>query len=365
MKFTILFALPLAVSAAVIGSQAALAVAPVAGIDKLTPKLKKNAQRTLTKFGPYKLDAASTGGKASGGMGGMGMGGMDNTLGGQTFALSINKGFCNDAGPCTVYAGKLGVMFADGTPATPEKGIYIHHVLTTDVNKRTEPFLSACNAPTRAGFSVSSLRPGSSGFVGVGEDSGDHPVLYTTEDGTVDAGYHIKQGEKFEANVVLVNYNKEPKNVLVTYDLEWSPGLVGANTKGMLIAINQCMGTRIKTSSAGPATTKSGDFTFLEGGKLFAARGHLHDGGDEMNLYINGKQACTSKATYGDGIGGSETKMITSMSMCTDPIPIKKGDTLSMGVVYDLKKYPLRKSASGKEASGVMGMWSLTFAPGA
>jgi hypothetical protein len=293
-------------------------------------------------------------------MGGMAMGGMgDNTLGGQTFALSINKGFCNDDGPCTVYAGKLGVMFEDGTPATPASGIYIHHVLTTDVNKKTDPFLSACNAPTRAGFSVSSLRPGSTGFVGVGEDSGDHPVLYTTSDGSLDAGYHVKKGENFEANVVLVNYNKEPKNVLITYDLEWSPGLVGANTKGMLIAVNQCMGTRIKTSNAGPTTTKSGEFTFLEGGKLFAARGHLHDGGVQMDLYINGKPSCVSKATYGEGIGGSEIKTINSMSMCTEAISIKKGDTLSMGVEYDLKKYPLRKSASGKEASGVM----VSFCP--
>jgi hypothetical protein len=293
-------------------------------------------------------------------MGGMAMGGMgDNTLGGQTFALSINKGFCNDDGPCTVYAGKLGVMFEDGTPATPASGIYIHHVLTTDVSKKTDPFLSACNAPTRAGFSVSSLKPGSTGFVGVGEDSGDHPILYTTSDGSLDAGYHVKKGENFEANVVLVNYNKEPKNVLITYDLEWSPGLVGANTKGMLIAVNQCLGTRIKTSNTGPTMTKSGEFTFLEGGKLFAARGHLHDGGVQMDLYINGKPSCVSKATYGEGIGGSEIKTINSMSMCTDAISIKKGDTLSMGVEYDLKKYPLRKSASGKEASGVM----VSFCP--
>lgn len=63
MKSAILFALPLAVSAAVIGSQAGNAVAPVAGIDKLTPVLKKNAQRTLTKFGRqsgYLIDSRST-----------------------------------------------------------------------------------------------------------------------------------------------------------------------------------------------------------------------------------------------------------------------------------------------------------------
>jgi hypothetical protein len=52
------------------------------------------------------------------------------------------------------------------------------------------------------------------------------------------------------------------------------------------------------------------------------------------------------------------------MSFCDGPIAAKKGDQLYMTVEYDLKKYPLRKSASGQEATGVMGMWSITFAPG-
>lgn len=51
MKTAILFALPVAISAAVITSQSANGVAPVFGIDKLVPVIKKNAQRTLTKFG--------------------------------------------------------------------------------------------------------------------------------------------------------------------------------------------------------------------------------------------------------------------------------------------------------------------------
>jgi hypothetical protein len=55
-------------------------------------------------------------------MGGMGMGGMDSTLSGQTYFLNIDKGFCNDQGPCTVLAGKVGVMFEDGTKADPAKG---------------------------------------------------------------------------------------------------------------------------------------------------------------------------------------------------------------------------------------------------
>jgi hypothetical protein len=56
-------------------------------------------------------------------MGGMGMGmGHDSTLSGQTYFLNINRGFCNENGPCTVFAGRVGVMFLNGTKADPSKG---------------------------------------------------------------------------------------------------------------------------------------------------------------------------------------------------------------------------------------------------
>lgn len=80
-----------------------------------------------------------------------------------------------------------------------------------------------------------------------------------------------------------------------------------------------------------------------------------------MDMFINGKFVCQSLANYGGEL--STGKTITSMGYCDGPIPVKKGDELSMIVEYDLKKYPLRKSASGQEATGVMGMWSVTFAP--
>jgi hypothetical protein len=51
-----------------------------------------------------------------------------------------------------------------------------------------------------------------------------------------------------------------------------------------------------------------------------------------------------------------------------DPIPVKKGDILTMQSVYNLKKHATRPDAHGKgEAHGsmagkdVMGMWALTF----
>lgn len=363
MKCSTLFLLPVVASASILNArQFGGGKAHVAGVDKLTPRIRAGAQRTLTKFGPYTLNG-SKGGASAGGMGGHSMG--DSTLSGQTFMLNINKGFCNDEGPCTVLAGKVGVMFEDGSEANPAKGIYIHHVLTSDRTKKTSAFISSCNSPTRPGTSISSMM-GGTGFVGTGEDAGDRPYLYVTPNGKSNTGFWVDKGDQFSANVQLVNYNQQTKRVFVTYDLEWVPGKVGQNTKTILTSISQC-GTSIKLNHAGAANSTSGKFTFLESGKILTARGHLHDGGEAIHVYLNNKHLFDSKAEYGgEGsetkVGNQEWKTISGMTMAEGPIAAKKGDQLYYVVEYDLKKHPLRKSAGGHEA-GVMGMLALTFAP--
>lgn len=115
----------------------------------------------------------------------------------------------------------------------------------------------------------------------------------------------------------------------------------------------------------------------------------LLDGGVQMDLELNGKYLCSSEAVYGESTGSAEMgghshgatdgaavmagmeaapkaataiKTITGMTTCKGPFEIKKGDTLKMAAVYDLKKHPLRVSLSGSKASDVMGMWGISFA---
>jgi hypothetical protein len=116
---------------------------------------------------------------------------------------------------------------------------------------------------------------GGTGFVGTGEDTGELPVMYTTDDGTANTGYHLKKGDTFMANIQLVNYNKVPKQVHVTWDLEWIPGTVGQDMKNALVSVTQC-GGGIKTSTTGPTNTTSGKFYIMEDGKITRGRGHLH-----------------------------------------------------------------------------------------
>jgi hypothetical protein len=59
-----------------------------------------------------------------------------------------------------------------------------------------------------------------------------------------------------------------------------------------------------------------------------------------MILKVNGKEVCHSTANYGKG-GDSNEETILEMSQCEKNIPIKKGDTLQLKSVYDLKTHPL------------------------
>ena len=57
--------------------------------------------------------------------------------------------------------------------------------------------------------------------------------------------------------------------------------------------------------------------------------GHMHNGADQIELYVDDKDICVSKARYNtDGI-------IMGMSFCDTVIPVKRGDYITMPSVYD------------------------------
>jgi hypothetical protein len=63
-------------------------------------------------------------------------------------------------------------------------------------------------------------------------------------------------------------------------------------------------------------------------------------------MMVNDKPVCTSKATYGGSgsalqVNGKEWQTITTMSECSKPIAVKKGDILTVSATYDTKNHPL------------------------
>jgi hypothetical protein len=60
----------------------------------------------------------------------------------------------------------------------------------------------------------------------------------------------------------------------------------------------------------------------------------MHDGGDKMLLAVNDKVVCESLPEY-------KGKELWSMTACSGPIDVKKGDYITLTSVYDVPKHPL------------------------
>jgi hypothetical protein len=58
-----------------------------------------------------------------------------------TIKLLSQGAMCTD---CTVLAGKLTVVFENGTRADIKSGVYLHHAITVDLNKQQQGFVTMC-----------------------------------------------------------------------------------------------------------------------------------------------------------------------------------------------------------------------------
>jgi len=327
------FLLPLAVSAAVVERQ--LGGGKVAGIKKLTPEVNPKATRQLTRFGPLTVKGGAKG----------------SDSGQQNWVWTIRDGLCKN---CTVLKGKVGLQNIDGSAVQPKNDVYIHHILSFDTTKKSKSFVSGCAAGAAGAVG--------SKFIGSGEDNNNVPVWYTARDGSHASGFHIGSADSFMMNIDLVSYAPASKQIYLTMDLEYLPGVVGSDARETLLSVTGCGVSSIKISTTGPTNTTSSKYTFVEDGTILAAKGHLHAGGDKMVMYINGKFACESKALYG---GAKGENAIDEMSLCTTKgIPVKKGDIMTMMAAYDVSKHPVRHESHGMSSgmADVMGMFDIIFA---
>jgi hypothetical protein len=83
---------------------------------------------------------------------------------------------------------------------------------------------------------------------------------------------------------------------------------------------------------------------------LYREGGHLHDSGKSVHVYHNGNLVCETNATYAGATeytekstgryGMNGMKHISSMQNCTDVIPVKKNDVLTMTAGSDFAEHP-------------------------
>jgi hypothetical protein len=271
------------------------------------------------------------------------------------------SGFCSD---CTVLYGKAALYFENGTKATTEHGVYEHHVVVVDVGKpRAVPFY-LCEGQT--GFL--GKFPGS-GFIVSGNDEASN--MFTSPDGKFDSGYVIKK-PRLAMQAELVNYRTEAQKVFVTMEYEWvptAPDAKSADTSVSLFSVTGCKTPDYhRDASQKIYNMTSAPVTVPMDGYIINSKGHLHDGGDHIELTLNGKAICDSHAIYSKERGVDESKwaVITKMEQCTEPVAIKKGDVLQMNSFYNTEKYPPRPTGGhghgATEQSDEMGVFFINFA---
>jgi hypothetical protein len=116
-----------------------LKIEKVAKIVHAKPRYRETAQRDQIRFGPLTLPAAkvskpmgpghpehSHGGGAINPLSIL-SGGFAMDPDGFAFGRQLEGGFCTD---CTILAGKVDVVFENGTRADISDGVYLHHVVS-------------------------------------------------------------------------------------------------------------------------------------------------------------------------------------------------------------------------------------------
>jgi len=309
----------------------------------IKPKYRSTAKRAIIRTGPFTLKARGTA-KASVSMDPNGQSG--------TLRIGAAQGMCNK---CTILSAHFRLAHPNGKEATPQQdGVYIHHMTSILSPKNiTNPIVGA-GVPTATGGL------GAAYFIDRGEDSGQTDTVFTTVDGKFNSGYHINARPTITVTYDFVNYKTTPHQLYLELEYEYVDGIVGRDAGHTLKTVP---GLTPRTSQTGPAISEA-SMRIDRDTTILWARGHLHSGGDRMTLLINGNETCVSRPTY-DSEG-----IITAMSLCRTPISLKKGSTLKIRSVYDLKKHKLRKASDGSGhaahgrfgGSDVMGMFAISYA---
>lgn len=183
--------------------------------------------------------------------------------------------------------------------------------------------------------------------------------------------------------------NETPRNVTVmmTIDYEFIPALpyppAFRNLTSVWLDVGNCQNSHVPVpgnSSFTLSTPSSwtlpatGHYKYAEGRIIFS-KGHLHDGGERIEITRNEDELiCDSVATYGGSPGfvenGGDMKHISGMTSCGGGVPsktteiVKAGDRFGLVAHYDMSSYKGMREADGTLAP-VMGIAMMYLAPGA
>jgi hypothetical protein len=161
------------------------------------------------------------------------------------FGLLPKGNLCGDK-DCTILTARFGLTYENGSEASPQTGVYIHHLLsfstTLSPSRPARNAIGLCDVQDSAqdaGF-INKLLPLDipiAPFTQRGEDGGPVFTQFTSDDGSYNSGFHLGKDDYIIVQSDLVNYNNDTQNVYVTYEYEYVDGFQGASAISTLLSV--------------------------------------------------------------------------------------------------------------------------------
>jgi len=250
--------------------------------------------------------------------------------------------------------GIVEIQNGAGKRMTLNESIYTHHFLAYDMAKPQKPTFACDNGQTMKLVPM----PGTVILGGAAEDAEAHygtasKVAATVMPGTK-TGYLVKKGTNVMMTIDIVNYAAEDVEVYAAADIEYidSQPAEYIDASPVFVPVTGCSpGAIVPGIVATPKdksnwSLQSSGMIAAEDSVLFLFRGHMHDGGSNIEVKINDKVVCDSKALYG-GPGhvgkttdGKSWETIRDMVTCPEGVIVKKGDKIALTANYDIVAHP-------------------------
>jgi len=259
---------------------------------------------------------------------------------------------------CILKYAKAFLTFPDGKSANFATGAYLHHLTGSVVGPGREDV--ACPGGTER------IPKGMERMLAIHNDRNETFYGVTATD---KMGFYIGKDDVFDLELLLKNELNKPQEVVFSIEWEFIPGKPAGYqaVKGIWMDVAPCsamMSDIAPPTGKSQFTIDSKEWAIPFDGSLLNTVGHMHDGGVNVQISVNGKQVCESNAEYGtspDYSSGADSKHISRYTPCINIGAVKKGDKLAISTTYDFDKYAPLLNKIG-EKSHVMGLALLFVA---
>ncbi|TID14430.1 DNA repair and recombination protein [Venturia nashicola] len=269
-------------------------------------------------------------------------------------------------GDCTIIGMRQGLEYPDGRDANVDNGLWLHHSVILAVGEGRED-TTCLDQP----FSLPHITANTTHFQSerIFSTGNERTDAVFPDMGVNDAGYKIRDQDKLALLLELMNENGKDETVYFTMVWDILDGHPLPHDVQLIHHdIRNCGTSEVNPPEAKSKFTLNTTWVSTIDAEVMGILGHIHDGGLESTIHVDGKLACNSEAMYGgapgyiskgmgdmpgmENMAGMTMKHISKITPCgqskgLDVREIKKGQKLTLAANYDFEKWPGMKEPDG------------------